>query len=341
MSARPDSAAGTSDPPPPPLSVVVPTHDTRALTLRCFEALAAACAGVPGCEWILVDDASRDGTAEAVVAAHPAVRVIGLAGPQGFTAAANAGLEAARGEIVWLLNSDTEVERGAVVALLGAFERNPWLGVAGAELVAPDGTPRWSGGATPGLRWLFVLGTGVAGLLGRVPGWRYVKHAGATAGVEVDWVSGAALALRRAVWLRTGALDARYRFYGQDVDLCLRARALGWQVMIVPGVRVLHHEGATIGRRSGTVAERYHPALLWTDLVRLAAAHHGVAFARRARAALLVGAGLRLASRRVLRPLVPHDRRATWRRDTDALAAGVAALRELDPASADRCGDAG
>jgi len=331
MSAPPDASTGAE--PRPPLSIVVPTHDTRELTVRCFTALAAACAAVPGCEWILVDDASRDGTAEAVVDAHPAVRVLRLEGPQGFTAAANAGLRAARGEVVWLLNSDTEVAPGAVTALLDAFGSNPWLGVAGGELVAPDGTARWSGGATPGLRWLFVLGTGVAALLGRMPGWRRVKPAGAGAGVEVDWVSGAALALRRAVRLRTGDLDARFRFYGQDVDLCLRARAQGWQVRIVPGVRVLHHEGASIGRHPGAVAEHYHPALLWTDLVRLTVKHQGLAGARRARGALLAGAMLRVAARRALQPFVPRARRATFARDTDALAGGIALLWRLDPAT--------
>lgn len=318
----------------PPLSVVVPTHDTRELTLRCFAALAAACAAVPGCEWILVDDASRDGTAEAVAGAHPSVRVLRLDGPQGFTAAANAGLDAASGEIVWLLNSDTEVASGAVAALCDAFARNPWLGIAGAELVAPDGTPRWSGGAMPGLRWLFVLGTGVAAFLGRVPGWRRVKSTGAAAGVEVDWVSGAALALRRAVWLRTGALDESFGFYGQDVDLCLRARAQGWQIQIVPGVRVVHHEGATIGRHPGAVAATYNPALLWTDLVRLTVKQQGLAAARRARRALVTGATLRVLLRRFVQPLVPRARRAAFRRDTGALADGIAALRALDPDAA-------
>ena len=308
------ATAGAVSGTPPRLSVVVPTHDTRALTELCFRALAAA--APPSCELILVDDASSDGTAAAIARAYPGVRIVRLEGPQGFTAAANAGLAAATGEILLLLNSDTEVAPGALTTLLAAFAANPWLGVAGAELCAPDGTPRWSGGAAPGLRWLFVLGTGLAAVLGRLPGWRRVKQAGATAGVEVDWVSGAALALRREVWVRTGALDGRFRFYCQDVDLCLRARDLGWQVMIVPGARVVHHEGATIGKRGGAVAQRYHAELLWTDLVRLVAKRFGPRAARRARCALLTGATLRVLARRGVTPLLPRARRGAWRRDT-------------------------
>ena len=315
--------------PVPPLSVIVPTHDTRALTERCFAALAAACG--PDCELLLVDDASSDGTTAAIVRAHPGVRVIRLEGPQGFTAAANAGLAAATGEILWLLNSDTEVGRTAPAALLDAFARHPWLGVAGASLHAPDGAAQWSGGRAPSLPWLLALASGGAALLGRLPGYRRVKQIGAAAGVEVDWVSGAALAIRREVWRRSAPLDERFRFYGQDVDLCLRVRDLGWQVMIVPGVRVLHHEGSTIGRDEHAVAARYHAAHLWTDLVRLAEKRGGAPRARRARAALLAGARLRVALRRLAIPLLPVPARAAWQADTRALDAGVAALRAYAP----------
>lgn len=313
----------------PRLSVVVPTHDTRALTERCFAALAAACGRHT--ELLLVDDASSDGTAAAIARAHPGVRVLRLEGPQGFTAAANAGLAAASGEILWLLNSDTEVDRAAPEALLDAFARNPWLGVAGASLQAPGGRPQWSGGRAPGLPWMIALASGVAALLGRVPGYRRVKQVGAPAGVEVDWVSGAALAIRREVWRRSAPLDGRFRFYGQDVDLCLRVRDLGWQVMIVPGVRVLHHEGGTIGRDADAVAGRYHAAHLWTDLVRLAEKRGGPGRARRARAALLAGATLRVGLRWLSTPLVPIAARDAWQRDTAALASGVAALRRYVP----------
>lgn len=319
-----DAQSGTR----PPLSVIVPTHDTRALTERCFATLARACAREH--ELILVDDASSDGTADAIVSSHPRVRVVRLEGPQGFTAAANAGLAAARGEILWLLNSDTEVAPDAPDALVAAFARNPWLGVAGAALRDPDGRPQWSGGRAPSLAWQLALSSGVAPLLGRLPGYRRVKPIGAQPGAEVDWVPGAALAIRRATFERVGLLDARFRCYAQDVDLCLRARDQGWQVMIVPEAQVVHHVGATIGRGAGAVAGRWHAADLWTDLVRLAAKRGGRSAARRSRAALLAGATGRIALRRLTAPLVPADAREAWRRDDDALAAGVAALRDYD-----------
>ena len=318
-----DATSATADA-RPALSIVVPTHDTRELTRSCLRTLAAA--RIPSCELILVDDASSDGTAAAIVHEYPDVKIVRLEGPQGFTAAANAGLAVSAGELLLLLNSDTEVAPGALAALVGAFAANPWLGVGGAALRAPDGTPSWSGGAEPTLPWLFVLGTGLASLLGRFPAWRHVKQPGA-AGVAVEWVSGAALAIRRDAWQRVGPLDARFRLYCQDTDLCLRARDAGWQVAILPEVRVVHHEGATIGKRAGAVAARYDAALLWTDLLRLVEKRSGPARARQARKALLIAASLRVAVRRIATPFVGTAGRAAWRRDTRAFADAVAALR--------------
>lgn len=315
----------------PRLSVVVPTHGDAAATARCFRALDAACASVADCERILVDDASGDGTAEAIVAAHGDVRVVRILEPQGFTAAANAGLAAARGEIVWLLHADTEVAPDAAGRLLGALDGCPWLGVAGAALVAPDGAARVSGGSVPGARTLLVLDAFVEALLGRLSGTRQLASTDASAKpVEVDWVSGASLALRRAALERTGLLDPAFRVHGQDADLCLRARALGWQVMLVPRARVVHHEASAAAHGRLAAAEGRHVEPPWPDVVRLVVKHRGVATARRVRAAFVAGAALRVALRRAALPFVAAPRRAEWRRDTEAAVAALAGLRRLD-----------
>lgn len=310
----------------PRVSVIVPTHDTRVLTERCFAALAAS--PPPSCELILVDDASRDGTAESIVARHPEVRVLRLEGRQGFAAAANAGAAAARGELLWIVNSDTEVAPGAAVRMVEAFARDPALGIAGAQLCTATGEPSWSGGQQPDARWLFVLASGVAPHLGRLPGYRRVKHPGVPGG-EADWVSGAAMMVRRTVWDAIGPFDERYAFYCQDVDLCLAARAACWRVAVVGDARVVHHEGGTIGRDAGAFGARVAPALLWSDLVRCAAKHGGAPAATSARRALVAGALLRVGARWLVTPLVPRPARDAFRRDTAALRAGISAVRGM------------
>jgi N-acetylglucosaminyl-diphospho-decaprenol L-rhamnosyltransferase len=309
--------------PRPPLSIVIPTHGTRDLVLRCLESLAAA--PVAGQEVIVVDDASRDGTAEAVEQSHPGVTVLRNEEPLRFTRSANLGLARASGEILLLLNSDTEVAPGGLAGLAGVFASEPRLGIAGALLHYPDGSPQWSGGQAPSPAWFFALSSGLPALLARLPLYRRVKPLDSPAPARVDWVTGAAMAFRRSVWEAVGPLDEGFRFYAQDLDFCLRARRAGWEVEVRPELRVLHHHGATIGQAPGA-RQRQNPELLWSDLLRWARKHHGAAWAARAETALRAGGALRLGSRRLARPFLGADRRAEWRED-DGVVWG--ALRSL------------
>lgn len=299
-----------------PLSIIVPTHDTRELTLRCLESLRRA--GSSAWEVILFDDASRDGTLAAVAAAFPEAIRLRSDEPAGFTRAVNQGLAAAHGEILLLLNSDTEIDRPGIESLLAAFAANPELGGAGATLHYPDGSPQWSGGAAPSLLWLFALASGLPALLGRLPFYRRLRPPGAPRR-DVEWVTGAALALRRAAWEEVGPLDEDFRFYAQDLDYCLRLRAAGWKVELLPEFQVLHHHGATIGRTPG-VRRRQHPELLWLDLLHWARKHRGEAWARRAARALHFGAGLRLLGRVPVPFFLPPGERAAWREETAVFA---------------------
>jgi GT2 family glycosyltransferase len=309
---------------PPALSVVIPTHDTRDLTLRCLDSLRA-CA--PETEIVVVDDGSADGTAEAIRVRHPAVTLVSISPPAGFTAAANRGMAEARGALLLLLNSDTEVDPSALPRLLAAFDADPKLGVAGAALRFPDGRPQWSGGRVPTPLWLFSMASGLGAGLERLPGYRRLKPVGGRGTGRVDWVCGAAMTVRREAWLAVGGFDGRFHFYCQDLDLCLRVQDAGWTVAIVAGARVMHLAGATIGKRQGAVSARYHPGLLWADLVRWAAKRKGPEGARDSTRALRCGGTLRVAARRAMLPFVPAGRRETWRRETRAFQQALAALR--------------
>lgn len=284
------------------LSVVIPSHDTRELTLRCLESLNRS-----DLEILLIDDGSRDGTAEAVAARFPSVQVLRNESAAGFTRAANRGLQAAQGDVLLLLNSDTEVE--GLDPLLGRFAAEPRLGVIGAALHYPDGSPQWSGGDEPSLLWLFGLASGIPPLLARLPLYRRAKPLTPESGPRrAGWVTGAALAIRREAWAAAGPLDERFQLYAQDLDLCLRVRQAGWEVEIAPEFRVLHHHGATIGAQ-GSALGRQNVELLWTDLLRWARKHKGEKWAANAGRALRWGAILRLAGRMLARPFLPASSR--------------------------------
>lgn len=308
---------------PPSLSIVIPTHDTRELTLRCLESL-----GGSALEVIVVDDASRDGTAGAVAERHPEVVVLRNEEPARFTRSANRGLARARGDLLLLLNSDTEVEPDGLARLVEVFAREPELGVAGALLHYPDGSPQWSGGREPSLAWFLALTSGLPVLLEKLPLYRRSRPLAPEHPLKVDWVTGAAMAFRRAVWETAGPLDEGFRFYAQDLDFCLRARRAGWQVEVRPELRVLHHHGATIGRAPG--ARRHqHPELLWSDLLRWARKHHGHGWGRRAEAALRTGVWLRRTGHRLAGPFVSAGQQAEWREEDEAARGAARALAIL------------
>ena len=308
----------------PSLSVVIPTHDTRELTLACLASLPAG--GAEPLEVIVVDDASSDGTAAAVQDLHAAATVVATGRNVGFSRAANLGVERAAGEVVLLLNSDTEVLEGALAAALAAFADDPRLGIAGAELFDPSGRPQWRAGRRPTPAWLFLLTSGLGAALARLPGRERLGAGGAARSGSVDWVTGAAMAIRREAWQQCGPFDESYRFYAQDLDLCTATVAAGWAVAVAPGFRVLHHHGATIAVRPGT-AGTVHPELLWSDLLHFVAKHEGEAAAGRARRLMRLGARLRLAARRAAAPFVGAGARDAWRRDTGAYRAALDALR--------------
>ncbi len=308
------------------LSIVIPTHSTREMTLRCLGSVLRSATDL---EVIVVDDASTDGTAEAVSSRFPQVLLLTNPTRSGFSVTSNRGLAEARGDILLLLNSDTEISSPAVAAVRAAFARDPRLGVAGAELRYPDGSPQWSAGREPTPLWLFGQASGLPSLFGRIPGYRLIKPPGRVAGTGVDWVSGAAMAIRREAWDTIGPLDDGYRFYCQDLHFCVAARDGGWRVDVVPSFEVTHHHGATIAASSGSAAP-YHPEFMWADLVRFAGWRGGPEGARKAASALRSGARLRLSGRRLYGAFLGSLRPATWDRDTRAFEAGLAALNDLE-----------
>ncbi len=277
----------------PHLSIVIPTFNTASMTLACCRAALAA---PDSAEVIVADDGSTDETAELLAREEPRVRVIRLEENRGYAVAANHGVAAATGSIIILLNSDAVIDEKALEAFLAAFDSDPKLGIAGAQLIGTDGALQWSGGRTPTLLWIagVVSGAGhLARLVRRRPVLSWPRR-------DVDWVSGAAMAFRRQVWNEAGPLDERFLFYCQDITFCLRARSGGWAVSIVSEARVVHGLGATI---AGDGSLRHDPERLWIDLFHWGEGHYGRTWSRFARVVLTSVAWLRVAARTLRSPL--------------------------------------
>jgi len=223
----------------PRASIVIPVYGHCAATLACLRALAAHPPVVP-CEVIVVDDGSSDATA-ACMPQIAGLRYHRRAANGGFIAACNDGAALARGEYLVLLNNDTIPQPGWLDALLDAFRVHPDAGLAGAQLLYPDGRLQEAGGVAfaDGSTWSY----------GRFespddPRYAYLR--------DVDYCSGAALAIPLALFRGLGGLDARYApAYYEDTDLAFAVRAAGHRVVYQPASRVVHDEGTTAGTDTG------------------------------------------------------------------------------------------
>lgn len=239
------------------VGVVLVTHDTREEVLGALASLAADTASALHLDIVVVDTGSADGTADAVAAAWPEVRVLRLVNT-GFARAANAGMRVARGPAVVVANADVRFEPGALDALVGALDRDPGLGAVGPAVRYPDGALQASARRRPGTV------TAVAhALLGRwLPENRWTVHyhgrdLDPSLPRDVDWLSGCAVLLRRAAVEPLGGFDPGYFLYVEDVDLAERLRAAGWRLRYEPAARVRHRVGASTARARGA-ALRHH-----------------------------------------------------------------------------------
>lgn len=311
--------------PAPDLSIVIPTHDTARMTLATVR--AAIEESPPSTELIVVDDASTDGTTELLRDHAPSVRVIRLEENRRFAGAANAGVAASCGRIILLLNSDATLTPGAVSAMLAAFRADVSLGIAGARLLDPDGTPQWSGGRIPSLPWLLVMISGSS--------WMRPWPRRPRTGGDVDWVSGAAMAIRREAWDAVGPMPEHYHFYAQDLAFCTRARDAGWRVRLVADARVVHLRGASIRATRGNASLPYDPALLWLDLLTWGGERYGERWLTIALSGARFAAALRIAGRRLRHPFLRAADRDAARAITAVYSSARARLTRSELATAD------
>lgn len=228
----------------PRVSVVVPAHGKWPVTEQCLRSFVTHPPSIPF-ELVVVDDASPDDT-RARLTEVGGVVVVALDDNAGFIGATNAGIEAARGEYVVMLNNDTEITPGWLEALVAAVER-PGVGLVGSKLVYPTGRLQEAGGIIfdNAGGWNYGRGDDPA-----LPRFNYPR--------EVDYCSGAAIILRRDLLAELGNLDEHFApAYFDDVDLAFAVRERGLKVVYEPRAVVIHHEGVSHGTDTGSGVKRY------------------------------------------------------------------------------------
>jgi N-acetylglucosaminyl-diphospho-decaprenol L-rhamnosyltransferase len=253
-----DQGSADPDPEQPAWAAVVVNYEAGPLLLDCVRSvLADTSAGAV--DLVVVDNGSRDGSVDNLLAALPDVRVVRAPGNVGYARGANLGTAVTKAPIVAVLNPDTVLEAGAARSLRDRMLGEPRLAACGPRLHNLDGSDYPTGRTFPSIP--VAVGHGLLGLW-----WprnpftvRYRQlDADASRPRLVDWVSGAAIWLRRAALDEVGGWDERYFMYVEDTDLCWRLRRAGWEVAYEPSAVVVHAQGASASRHPYRMLLEHH-----------------------------------------------------------------------------------
>lgn len=229
------------------LSVLIISYNTRELSLACLRSLFAQTREA-SFQVIVVDNVSADGSADAVAGEFPQVRLIRSPKNLGFAAGNNLAAREAAGEWLLLLNPDTVVLDRAIDRLLAFAESHPETSIFGGRTIFADGSLNaascWRR-PTPWSAWCIALA------LSRLFRGSAFLNAEAYGGWprdsvrEVDIVSGCFLLIRRSLWEELGGFAPAFFMYGEEADLCLRARKLGHKCLVCPDATIIHYGGAS------------------------------------------------------------------------------------------------
>ncbi len=274
----------------PELAVIIVTYRSADVIAECLAALPAALAGTGPSRLLVVDNASPDDTVDVVRRSAPWAQVLPQPGNGGFAAGVNAGLAAAPGCDVLILNADIRLAAGSVQLLREAAAK-PGAGIAvprltdGAGLLQPSLRRRPTVLRALGEAALGGTRAGRFGPLGELvlDPVRY-EHAG-----WADWATGAAWLIRRACLDAVGPFDERYFLYSEETDYALRAGTAGFGLRYTPAAEAVH-----LGGEAQTSAPLW--TLLTANRVRLHRERYGRLRGAGMRAALLLGEVLRSGS---------------------------------------------
>ncbi|MEA1943259.1 MAG: glycosyltransferase [Pseudomonadota bacterium] len=247
----PDDAAGAwargiaelapPENPDPRVSIVIPAYNQIAFTLACIESVFRS-APAASFEILVGDDKSSDGTVAASKVDIPNVRWIRHDPNLGFVRNCNETARSARGSVLVFLNNDTLVLPRWLDELVDTLDADDSVGLAGSKLIYPDGRLQEAGG----IFWQ----DGSAWNLGRFEDPRRPELSYAR---ETDYISGASIALRRAVWEEMDGFDELFvPAYAEDADLAFRLRAAGYRTIFQPRSQLLHFEGVSSGTDTGS-----------------------------------------------------------------------------------------
>lgn len=271
-------------------SALIVSFNTCSLTLEAIASVISE----PNTEVIVVDNASHDGSPDAIAARHPTARVVRSERNLGFAGGVNRAAAEARGDALLILNSDARLEPGALSRLLALLRETPRAALVAPALVYPDGRPQPAAFAFPGLAQVALDLRPIDRLMHtRVNG-----RVNARRPRPIDHPLGACMLIRRSAWQDIGPLDEGYFMYMEEIDWCRRARARGWQIWHQPQAVAVHHGGSSTSQQPEAMFSQ-----LWRSRLRYYSRFHGPAYNRLVHVLVNVGLSRRSGAAERVRQL--------------------------------------
>ena len=234
--------------PDPLIAAILVNYNAGGELARALRSIGDEMAG-HSWEGVVVDNASTDGSAAAIDAFAPTVRLVQNTTNAGFARGVNQGLAASTAPLALIMNPDCRLVAGAVATLRGVLDAHPDCAITGPRILNPDGSVQGSARGDPDmLTGLFGRTTMLRRALPFLPIAKrnVVTEEAIRSGDEsvvVDWLSGACMFARRSALQRVLGFDERFFLYWEDADLCRRLRARGYHVRYVPGATAIHRVG--------------------------------------------------------------------------------------------------
>ncbi len=249
------------------LSIIIVNFNTSDLLRKCLNKVYKSLSFSKiekTSEVIVVDNASSDGSVSMTEKNFPKVIIVKNKHNSGFAKANNQGIKQATGKYILLLNSDTEIEKDAVIKLLETIKADDDKGVVGGKLINIDGTIQPSAGYFPHpakvFSWMFFLDD--------IPLLRKVLkpyHAEEKSFYEkersVDWVTGACFLIKKEIIKKAGLFDENIFMYGEEMEWCYRIKNAGFKIVFAPTAKLIHHKGASTAVGTGGILEEFKTIL--------------------------------------------------------------------------------
>ncbi len=245
------------------ISIIIVNYNVKEFLLNLIDSINKAAKGISS-EIIVVDNASEDGSVEAIEKNYPGVILIKNKENLGFGKANNIGLERASGRYLLLINPDTIVKEDTLRKMISFFEEHPDAGMAGCKVLNPNGTLQLACRRSfPGPWTSFTKVTGLSALFPKSKLFaRYnLTYLDENQTYEVDAISGSFMMIKREAYEKTGGFDPQFFMYGEDLDLCYRIQQNGYKVYYFHGTEIIHYKGESTKRSSIDETKVFYDAM--------------------------------------------------------------------------------